>query len=212
MYKIICLNCGKEFEVINSRKDSAKFCSKKCSSEFKHGELNTKCTECGKMFHLKESSKRRYKRNQGYFCSTKCVSDFRKKEYLGSNNPNFRNIKRDDDGYLLSYLPRFGRIKLHHKVVFEFLGINKIPNNYCVHHRDCEVDNNDIENLVLLNGSDHRWLHKNFGNATLWAFINNKISIDDLCSWCKNPEKAKKLLTLNIKIQKQNNENFNQVS
>ena len=208
MCNIICLNCNKEFKVINARKNTAKFCSKKCLGEFSSGELNTTCTECGKLFHLKESSKKRYKRNQGYFCSTECVSNFRKKQYIGENNPNFRNSQRRE-GYLLGYLPKFGKIKLHHKVVFEYLNIDKIPLNYCVHHRDCNVDNNDIENLVLLNGSDHRWLHKNFGNATLWAFYNNKISLDDLCNWCKTPEKAKKLLPLNIKIQKENNENFN---
>jgi len=206
---IVCHTCSKEFNVIKSRKDTAKFCSKKCLGKFNQGELNTLCTECGREFHLKESSKRRYKRSQGYFCSTKCVANFRKKEYLGINNPNYRNIIRDNDGYLLSYLPKFGRIKLHHQVVFEYLNIVKLPSNYCVHHRDCEIDNNDVENLVILNGSDHRWLHKNFGNATLWAFIHNKITIEELCTWCKNPEKAKKLLLLNIKTQKENNENFN---
>lgn len=207
MHNIICLNCGNEFKVISSRKNTAKFCSKKCLGEFSHGELNTKCTECGKSFHLKESSKKRYKRTQGYFCSTECVANFRKKQYIGENNPNFKNIQRRE-GYLLGYLPKFGKIKLHHKVVFEYLKLEKIPHNYCVHHRDCNVDNNDIENLVVLTQSDHRWLHKNFGNASLWAFFNNKISVDELSSWCRNSEKAKKLLPLNLKIQKENNENF----
>jgi len=195
-----CLNCGKEFGVINSRKNTAKFCSKKCGGEYHSGKNYTICTECGNSYHLKESSKKRYKRTQGYFCSTKCVADFRKKQYIGENNPNFRNIQRKE-GYLLGYLPRFGKIKLHHKVVFEFLNISKIPDNYCVHHRDCEIDNNDIENLVLLSGSDHRWLHKNFGNATLWAYMNNKISLDELCDWCKSPAKARKLLPLSIANQ-----------
>jgi hypothetical protein len=104
----------------------------------------------------------------------------------------------------LSNLPRFGRIKLHHKVVFEYLDINKLPENYCVHHRDCEITNNSEENLLLITWSNHRWLHKNFGNATLWAYCHNKVSLEELCSWCKNPEKAKKLLPLNIIKQKEN--------
>ena len=197
-----CLTCGTPFQVIDSRGDKAKYCSKACANVKLHGEKNTICTECGKTFHLKESSKRRYKRTQGYFCSTKCVAEYRRKAYLGENNPNFRNAERNN-GYLLDRLPKFGRIKLHHKVVFEYLNINEIPNNYCVHHRDCEINNNSEENLVLITWSDHRWLHKNFGNATLWAFCNNKISLEDLCTWCKNPEKAKKLLTLNIIKQKE---------
>lgn len=207
----ICLVCNSKFSVIDSRKDKAKFCSKKCGGKHYSGKNNTICTECGKNFHLKESSKKRYKRTQGYFCSTKCVADFRKTKYLGSNNPNFRNAG-DDNGYLLEYLPKFGRIKLHHKVVFECLNIDKIPNKYCVHHRDCQINNNDRENLVLLSLSDHRWLHKNFGNATLWAYYNNKISLDELCNWCKNPNKARKLLPLNIILQKENKEIYEIIS
>lgn len=207
MIKIICLNCKKEFDVIDSRKNTAKFCSKKCEGEHFRGKNNTNCTECGKDFHLKESSKKRYKRSQGYFCSTKCVADFRKKAYIGEKNPNFRNTERKE-GYLLGYLPKFGKIKLHHKVVFETLNIEKIPDTYCVHHRDCEIDNNDPDNLVLLTHSDHKWLHKNFGNASLWAYLNNKVTLETLCGWCKTPDKARRLLPLNILTQKENNEKF----
>lgn len=200
MVEKICLNCNNHFTVINSRKDKAKYCSKRCANIQLLGEKNTICTECGVAFHIKESRKRRYKRTQGYFCSTKCVADFRKKAYIGINNPNFRNAETGN-GYLLDRLPKFGRIKLHHKVCFEYLNINKLPNGYCIHHRDCQINNNDPENLALITCSDHRWLHKNFGNATLWAYLNNKISINELCDWCKNPERAMKLLQLNIKLQ-----------
>jgi len=33
--------------------------------------------------------------------------------------------------------------------------------------------------------------------------INNKVTLDELCLWYKNPEKAKKLLPLNIIKQKE---------
>lgn len=58
--------------------------------------------------------------------------------------------------------------------------------------------------LALLSWSDHRWLHKNFGNATLWAYINNKVTLDEICSWCRDSEKAKILLQTNIITQKTN--------
>lgn len=212
MIEKTCLICEKKFTVIDSRKDKAKYCSKKCANVNLRGKLNTICTQCGINFHLKESSKKRYKRTHGYFCSTKCVADFRKKAYLGVNNPNFRNAEKDGK-YLLDRLPKFGRIKLHHKVVFEYLNINKIPEKWCVHHRDCNVNNNDKNNLVLLTWSDHRWLHKNFGNATLWAYYYNKIDINSLCSWSKNYQKSRKLLTLNIiKQKKYINEIINKIS
>ena len=201
--KLNCIICNKEFERFGKQILTAKTCSKQCLGELKKAEPNTKCTQCGKDFHLKESSKRRYKRTHGYFCSTKCVADFRKEKYLGESNPNFRKqVDRCTDGYKLTYLPKFGRIKLHHKVVFETLNISKIPSGMCVHHRDCNVDNNSPENLVLLNFSDHKWLHHQFGSATLWAYINNKITLDELLKWTNNIEDAKRLLPLNLLEQK----------
>lgn len=198
-----CKICNKEFKRFGKQVQIAKTCSYKCLGIYNKGKNNTICTQCGKDFHIKESQKKRYKRTHGYFCSTTCVSNFRKNKYLGKENPNFRiQVTRDTSGYKLTYLPKFGRIKLHHKVVFEILNINKIPNGFCVHHRDCNVDNNDPINLVVLSNSDHRWLHKQFGNATLWAFCNNKISLKELLQWTNNIEKAKILLPLNILDQK----------
>lgn len=198
-----CIVCGKVFIRYGKQILTAKTCSKKCLGKFKKAKPNTVCTQCNKNFHLKESSKKRYKRTHGYFCSTECVANFRKDKYLGKGNPNFRKqVNRSTDGYKLDYLPKFGRIKLHHKVTFETLGINKIPKNYCVHHRDCNIDNNSPENLVLISQSDHRWLHKQFGNATLWAYINGKVTLDELLKWTNNINYAKRLLPLNLLDQK----------
>ena len=198
-----CIICNKTFIRFGKQALTAKTCSKECLGKLKKAEPNTKCTQCNKDFHLKESSKKRYKRNHGYFCSTECVANFRKEKYLGEENPNFRKqVNRSSDGYKLDYIPTFGRIKLHHKVTFETLGIDKIPNGYCVHHRDCNVDNNTPENLVLISSSDHRWLHKQFGNATLWAYINNKITLEELLKWTNNIEDAKRLLPLNLLEQR----------
>lgn len=197
MKKLKCNECGNTYKVIDSRVKKSKYCSRTCSNSAKIAKPNTTCTECGSNFHIKESQKKRYKRSHGYFCSTTCVATFRKKAYAGENNPNFQN-RTHDNGYRLAYIPKFGRIKLHHKVVFEYLNIDRLPKGYCVHHRDCNVENNDIENLVLLTHSDHKWLHKNFGNATLWAFVNNKIDLETLISWSRDIEKSKKLLPLSI--------------
>lgn len=202
MKTLICTECATSYTVIDSRANKSLYCSRKCSDKSKRGKVNTICTNCGNEFHQKESQKKRYKRSHGYFCSTKCVAEFRKKEYIGDKNPNWKNINIGYDGYPLAYyLPKFGKIKLHHKVVFEYLNINKIPDGYCVHHRDCNINNNDPENLVLLTHSDHKWLHKNFGNATLWAFFYGKIDLDTLVSWSRDVEKSKKLLPLSIKNQ-----------
>lgn len=201
--EIKCEICNVLFSVPHWRKETAKFCSLKCAHEALKGDLNTKCSECGRLYHIKESQKKKYKRSNGYFCSLNCMAENRRIFYKGENNPNYKGKERDYDGYLVSNLPRFGRIKLHHGVTFETLEINKIPKGFQIHHRDCNINNNAPENLALLTDSDHRWLHKQFGNATLWAYIHNKVKLPDLIEWAIDEDRAKRLLDLNIQIQKE---------
>jgi predicted nucleic acid-binding Zn ribbon protein len=77
-----CLNCGNRFEVINSREDSAKYCSKVCANEKLKGELNTVCTECGELFHLKESSKKDTKELMAIFVQPNVLLILEKKHIL----------------------------------------------------------------------------------------------------------------------------------
>lgn len=202
MIKLICNDCGIEYEVINSRKDKSKFCSRKCSDTSKKAKPNQVCDYCETDFHLKESAVKRYNRNMGIFCSMKCSSLYKKEYYLGKNNPNFRGRQYDQDGYRINHYPKIGRMREHKFIALEFLDINKIPKDHVIHHRDCNIYNNVPENLVILTSSNHRWLHKQYGNATLWAFMNDKVSIEELISWSNDPELAKKLLPLNLNTQK----------
>lgn len=206
-----CKSCNKEYSVIPCKKDTSKFCSKKCKWEH-HGwssEANTTCTNCGKNFHMKPSQKKRYERKQGYFCSNECLGRYREQCYRGEKNPNFRDRTTDRDGFVLvkSWVDcsnRFSEVrerKLHRAVCCEVLGVKKIKGLF-VHHRDANDQNNTPENLVVLNGSDHRWIHKNFGNATLWAYMNGKVSEDELVSWCRDKKRARRLLGLSVLNQK----------
>lgn len=198
--KVNCKFCGKEHNIAKSRLKSYKTCSIKCSSEYKKSltPKNCTCKNCGKDFHLRESSIKRYNRTMGIFCSTKCSTNYKKDFYKGINNPNYRGAQYDHSGYRINHYPKVGRIKEHHFVTFNILGINKVPDNYSVHHRDCNIYNNLPENLAILKNSDHRWLHKQYGNATLWAYCNNLVSLSDLISWSNDPERAKKLLVSSI--------------
>lgn len=76
------------------------------------------------------------------------------------------------------------------------MGIDNIPDAVHVHHRDCDVLNNDPMNLVALTTGDHIWLHKQYGNATLWAISHGKLSVSDAVSWSDDPSRASRLLTL----------------
>ena len=59
----ICTICGKEFQVIPYRNNTAKYCSKKCADKSHEGSLNCTCEFCGKKFHRKQShiNKTKYK-------------------------------------------------------------------------------------------------------------------------------------------------------
>jgi hypothetical protein len=171
-------------------------------------EHNVSCTECGKTFRQRPDRLKR-KRRLGFFCSHECQGKYKQKVYKGVGNPNYKAIFKDSDGYPLQYLPQIGRVKEHIYVATTTLGINKIPEGYHVHHRDCNVFNNDPSNLAILSVSDHKWIHKYFGNATLWAFMNNKVSYEQLIEWSNDKDKCK-LLLLNLKNQKEDYANKNQ--
>ena len=200
MVEVKCNICGKSEKVAPSRAKSYKSCSRECYSQYRLStqDLNCTCTSCNKKYHTKPSQIKRYDRNMGTFCSMKCASDYKKEYYKGNVNPNFRGAQYDSDGYRVNHYPKIGRRKEHHHVVFEMLKIDKLPKDHCVHHRDCNIYNNSPENLALVSNSDHRWLHKQYGNATLWAYSQNKISLDELLDWSNDKDKAKRLLTLNI--------------
>jgi len=72
MESLICLNCKNEFLVKNYRKDIAKFCSRKCVSEF--NTVKIVCLNCKKEFKNGKTTKDRVK-----FCSKKCRNDYHSK-------------------------------------------------------------------------------------------------------------------------------------
>lgn len=195
-----CKVCNKQEKVSPSRFKNYNTCSHICSSIYRKNLTpnNCKCDQCSKEFHMKESQIKRYVRKMGTFCSMKCSGEFKKNYYLGSDNPNFKMRQYDQDGYRIVHYPKIGSIKEHHYITFNILNIKEIPEGYCVHHRDCNIYNNTPENLVLISFSDHRWIHTQYGNATLWAFSKNKISLKELISWSNDKERAKRLLQLNI--------------
>ena len=191
-----CIVCNKEELVSPSRFKNYKTCSISCSSKYRLSlvVLNCECKNCGKPFHRKESHVRKNS-SIGNFCSQKCTTFYKKQYYLGENNPNFRGRQYDSNGYRINHYPKIGRVKEHLFVTLNYLNLSKIPKGYCIHHRDCNIYNNIPENLAVLKTNDHRWLHKQFGNATLWAFAHNKIDYESLLSWSNDIKKCELLKT-----------------
>lgn len=202
--KLVCKTCSKEFEVPHWRKEKAKYCSIPCQRQSLRAKPNSTCDHCGKEFHMKESRKKKHFRTLGLFCSIECVNAAKVIKYRGENNPNYKGITQTQDGYYLA-APSNGYLKEHQRVTFETLGINMIPKGHQIHHRDCIKTNNSPSNLALLTNSDHRWLHKNFGNYPLKNYVNKKVSLEIML--LSVPEelkiKATDLLNANLLMQRE---------
>lgn len=203
----VCEKCGSAFERTRRARINKRFCSNRCRDE--HHKLNatpnTSCSHCGSDFYLKPSA-RHGRRSHGFFCTAACYNEFKKAAYHGSKNPNYKGRNIDCDGYRIYSPPAPNYLhkgkKLHQAMVFEYLEIESIPPGYHIHHRDCDPLNNSLENLVVLSISDHKWLHKQFGSATLWALTKGRIDIESLIYWSNDHDRAKKLLPLSVRDQK----------
>ena len=73
-----CSNCGKEKEIVLSKKCVHNFCNKKCMGEFytKKGSTTSTCKQCGKEF-----TREKHRVNtENNFCSIECSSKYNSKK------------------------------------------------------------------------------------------------------------------------------------
>ena len=203
-----CKFCGVAFSV-KYKSDRKKYCTKKCASNASIAKPNTECLNCKKEMHIKPSALSKLK--HGAHCSILCLSKTKSRLYAGKKNPNYKGRGVDSDGYAYSYThsecsPKYAMTdtdenKLHRAICASILGVRKLPKGLHVHHRDCDELNNAPENLSVMNPSDHKWIHKQFGSSCLWAVMNGMIDIDELSLWSRDKERAKRLLELEVANQ-----------
>jgi hypothetical protein len=82
MVTLICKRCGKPFNVINARKDEARYCSRACRSTL----LPVPCCFCGKEVLRSQHWRNHFK---VAYCGPGCESGYRRKRYAGENHPRF---------------------------------------------------------------------------------------------------------------------------
>lgn len=203
-----CSVCASEFVVPHWRA-RAKFCSPECYGKSRIKPANAKCCVCGVEFKMKASAQSA--KVLGVTCSLECSAKLKSRKYSGKDNPNFKGKNTDSDGYRI-YVPnshkgmpldeRIREDKLHRAIACQVIGVIKVPEGLHVHHRDCDVLNNVPENLSVLTASDHKWLHKQYGNATLWAMCSGKLKSVDMAAWSDDPERALFLLALCVTSQR----------
>ena len=185
--KKICLNCGKEFEVPQYRKN-AKYCSVECRQEALKADMNCTCEVCGKKFHLKPFQLNRYKH---HCCSRECLNVLKSSLYSGEGNHQYglkgdlnssfkgKEIykKNNDLIDIFVYCPdhpycdKRGRVTKHRLMVEEnyklfdpkyFENINGrivLKKTSQVHHINEDHNDNRIENLMPVTRSEHKIIH-----------------------------------------------------
>lgn len=85
---LACAVCAKDFMVIPSRANVAKYCSLRCAGKVGsdkvrgRGIVEKKCGRCGEMFTSRAWSRKR-------FCSRQCMFAWRSEYFSGPGNPNW---------------------------------------------------------------------------------------------------------------------------
>lgn len=87
--KLVCKQCGKEYEVPHWRKETSKFCSRECQRIHLTAKPNVICAICGKPFHLKQSHIDRYKAKLGFCCSRDCNREQMRIRMSGDGNHQY---------------------------------------------------------------------------------------------------------------------------
>lgn len=152
MVKIICKQCNKEFEVIPSRQNTAKFCCRECADQWikDHRNLNCTCSQCGSKFHMKPYQMNRYPRNMGFFCSKECASKYREEWFKGENNHQFGLIGDKNSSFKGNYT-----IKKNHKLTETLIYAPERPdvdkNRRITRHRYAVVTNYDKFDKIYFN-------------------------------------------------------------
>lgn len=160
MIPLICKYCNKEYKVKPYRQYTSKCCSKKClwhitkskrepnriESISNKKSCNNKriiinCMNCKKEISISPSREKYTK-----FCSRKCYAELVKNIY--GNNQKYKRISIK------------GKRIHEHRYIMEIHIGRELNKNEHVHHINHNKNDNRIENLELLNCSDHMKKHK----------------------------------------------------
>lgn len=158
---VICAECRISFK---AKRDSKKYCSNKCSAEFrrKHLTVRLDCAFCGKVFMRNTGDASKIKNKNKIFCGLECMFAAKIKSAPGTNV--FGSVRK--------WFSRFGRMKECARCHY-----SAEPGILVLHHKDRNRENNALDNLEVLCPNCHTlehfqenktgWKHKSSTKAYL---------------------------------------------
>lgn len=196
-YYKVCETCGKDFRVTETRKDTARWCSRSCQSksevwkdERKDGVI-VKCKECGKEMHVAKS---RVARGNGRFCSKSCMHKNEEYRTVGVEKRSGENHYRWNGaeyksrrGYVYVFL-KTRKVGSRRTVAHRIIALNALvasdpthpflvldtDGNFAlrpglnVHHIDRVRANNDLSNLLIVTTRAHGHIHASGKKPDPW--------------------------------------------
>lgn len=170
---IECDICGSEFNVKHAKKDTRRFCSDECHTEWRKGaysgknnhnykrDIESTCEWCGDSY-----TARRYREDSTRFCSQECMVKWRSQEYSGEDHPRWkdngnyyrgpnwhrqREKARERDDYECQNCGSVKQLQVHHITPYESF--------------DDYEEANRLQNLITLCTSCHHQLE--WGSITV---------------------------------------------
>lgn len=116
--------------------------------------LKKECPVCKKLFETSKAHKK-----EKTVCSIACSNTYFRS---GKNNPNYKETKKDYRAICFEFYPK------------KCLVCNEI-NIVEVHHFDENHENNDINNLVPLCPTHHKYWHSRYKNLIYQKILDNKL-------------------------------------